>query len=140
MRPDLELLARLLVDVRPAENRVLADLRRKGDGSRDAGPGALRRLDDVGRRAVEKLVIERLEADPDLGRFGHGLLLSSNSRICVTTPAPTVLPPSRIAKRIWSSRATGVMSETTIVTVSPGMTILVPSGSSQVPVTSVVRT
>jgi hypothetical protein len=26
--------------------------------------------------------------------------------IFVTTPAPTVLPPSRIAKRIFSSRAT----------------------------------
>jgi hypothetical protein len=57
----------------------------------------------------------------------------------VTTPAPTVLPPSRIAKRSCSSSATGVIIETTIETVSPGMTIFVPSGRSQVPVTSVVR-
>ena len=31
------------------------------------------------------------------------------------------------------------MSSTVIVTLSPGMTIFMPSGSSQVPVTSVVR-
>jgi len=34
----------------------------------------------------------------------------SYSTIFVTTPAPTVLPPSRMAKRICSSRATGAMS------------------------------
>ena len=61
------------------------------------------------------------------------------SRILVTMPAPTVRPPSRIAKRICSSRPTGVMSEIVMVMLSPGMTIFVPSGSSQVPVTSVVR-
>ena len=60
-------------------------------------------------------------------------------RILVTTPAPTVLPPSRIAKRICSSRATGAMSSMFMVMLSPGMTILTPSGNLHDPVTSVVR-
>ena len=56
-----------------------------------------------------------------------------------TVPAPTVRPPSRIAKRIFSSRATGAMSFTVISTLSPGITISTPSGSWMSPVTSVVR-
>ena len=59
--------------------------------------------------------------------------------ILETTPEPTVLPPSRIAKRRPSSMATGLMSSTVIVTWSPGMTISTPAGSSMEPVTSVVR-
>jgi len=66
----------------------------------------------------------------------HGI---AHSMILITTPAPTVLPPSRIAKRICSSSATVVMSSTSIVTLSPGITILTPSGSCTLPVTSVVR-
>ena len=59
--------------------------------------------------------------------------------IVTTTPAPTVLPPSRMAKRCFSSIAIGVISSTSIVALSPGMIISVPSGSVQWPVTSVVR-
>ncbi len=58
--------------------------------------------------------------------------------IFATTPDPTVLPPSRIAKRRPSSHAIGVISTTSIVTWSPGITISTPSGSLMVPVTSVV--
>jgi len=61
------------------------------------------------------------------------------SVILVTTPAPTVLPPSRIAKRKPSSIAIGAIKFTPIEILSPGITISVPSGSSTVPVTSVVR-
>ena len=61
------------------------------------------------------------------------------SIILATTPAPTVRPPSRIAKRRPSSIAIGAMRVTVICTLSPGMTISTPSGSSQAPVTSVVR-
>jgi hypothetical protein len=64
---------------------------------------------------------------------------ATHSKILVTTPAPTVLPPSRMAKRICSSRATGVWRATVIWMLSPGITILTPSGSSTEPVTSVVR-
>ena len=59
--------------------------------------------------------------------------------IFATTPAPTVRPPSRIAKRRPSSIAIGAISVTTILMLSPGMTISTPSGSSHAPVTSVVR-
>ena len=59
--------------------------------------------------------------------------------ISVTVPAPTVRPPSRIAKRSPLSMATGVISYTFRSTVSPGITISVPSGNSATPVTSVVR-
>ena len=57
----------------------------------------------------------------------------------VTTPAPTVRPPSRMAKRSPSSMATGVISSTPICTLSPGITISVFSGKVIEPVTSVVR-
>ena len=59
--------------------------------------------------------------------------------ILVTTPAPTVRPPSRMAKRSPSSIAIGVISSIVICTLSPGITISTPSGSSTLPVTSVVR-
>ena len=57
----------------------------------------------------------------------------------VTVPAPTVRPPSRIAKPRPSSIAIGWMSVTAMSVVSPGITISVPAGSSMTPVTSVVR-
>src|SRR4051794_31167870 len=57
----------------------------------------------------------------------------------VTTPAPTVRPPSRIANRNPSSIATGVINSTPIWMLSPGITISTPSGSEMFPVTSVVR-
>ena len=57
----------------------------------------------------------------------------------MTTPAPTVRPPSRIAKRSPSSIAIGVISSIVICTLSPGITISTPAGSSTDPVTSVVR-
>ena len=50
------------------------------------------------------------------------------SMMSSTTPAPTVRPPSRIAKRRPLSIAIGVMRVTVIVTRSPGMTISTPSG------------
>ena len=59
--------------------------------------------------------------------------------ILATTPEPTVRPPSRIAKRRPSSMAIGAISLTPIFTLSPGMTISVPSGRITSPVTSVVR-
>ncbi len=61
------------------------------------------------------------------------------SVIFATTPAPTVRPPSRMAKRSFSSMAIGVISSTSTVTLSPGITISVPAGSVTTPVTSVVR-
>ena len=59
--------------------------------------------------------------------------------IFATTPAPTVRPPSRMAKRSFSSIAIGTISSTSTEILSPGITISVPSGSFTMPVTSVVR-
>src|SRR5690606_10147518 len=59
--------------------------------------------------------------------------------IFATTPAPTVRPPSRMAKRRPSSIAIGLSSCPFIFTLSPGITISVPAGSAQAPVMSVVR-
>ena len=64
---------------------------------------------------------------------------SDHSMIFVTTPEPTVRPPSRIAKRSFSSMAIGVISVHSMSTLSPGITISTPSGSLMLPVTSVVR-
>ena len=50
--------------------------------------------------------------------------------IVATAPEPTVLPPSRIAKRRPCSIATLWISSTVISTLSPGMHISVPAGSS----------
>jgi len=66
-------------------------------------------------------------------------LCSRYSITLATTPAPTVRPPSRIAKRRPSSIAIGAIKLTVTDTLSPGITISVPSGSSTAPVTSVVR-
>src|SRR5258708_15271777 len=54
-------------------------------------------------------------------------------------PAPTVCPPSRMAKRKPFSIATGVSSSITHCTLSPGITLSVAEGSSATPVTPVVR-
>ena len=76
---------------------------------------------------------------PEGRRRYSGHAAADYSTIADTIPAPTVRPPSRIAKRSFSSIAIGTISATSIVTLSPGMTISVPSGSVTMPVTSVVR-
>jgi len=58
--------------------------------------------------------------------------------IFVTTPAPTVLPPSLIAKFNFSFIAIGVISLTVNLASSPGIIISVPEGKVTSPVTSVV--
>ena len=60
------------------------------------------------------------------------------SMISVTCPAPTVRPPSRIAKRRPFSIAIELIRVTSMVTLSPGITMSTPSGSIISPVTSVV--
>ena len=66
-------------------------------------------------------------------------LIPGYSMILATTPAPTVRPPSRMAKRRPSSMAIGLISLTVMLTLSPGITISLSLGSSTAPVTSVVR-
>jgi hypothetical protein len=82
----------------------------------------------------------KLQVQPQPSKGGDCLRPNlSYSTMLATTPAPTVRPPSRIAKRRPSSIAIGAIRFTTMAMLSPGITISVPSGSSTVPVTSVVR-
>ncbi len=57
------------------------------------------------------------------------LIQKSYSIISVTTPAPTVLPPSRIANLSSSSIAIGVINSPLISILSPGITMSTPSGN-----------
>src|SRR2546421_13031474 len=131
---DLERLARLLVDVRRAVHGEALDVGGKRDGAGDPPARPAYGVDDLAHRLVEQSVVVRLQADADLVVHARGY-----SKILVTTPAPTVRPPSRMAKRSPSSIAIGVIRSTFSCTLSPGITISGPSGSVPTPVTSVVR-
>src|SRR5437660_2355497 len=133
VRADLELVAGSLVDMRRAQQIEALLARRQRHRAADHRARALGGVDDLERRLVDQPVVERFQPDTD------ALALHFYSMIFATTPAPTVLPPSRMAKRSPCSIAIGVISVTTIFTLSPGITISVPLGSSTDPVTSVVR-
>src|SRR3954447_5375041 len=135
VNPHLEVLTRVLVDVRATNDRVAMLVGRKRNWATNRCAGARDRLDDLAGRLVDDLVVECLEANADA--LCHGS--SAHLVILVTRPAPTVRPPSRIANRRPSSMAIGLPNSTVIATLSPGMTISVPSGNWIVPVTSVVR-
>src|SRR5690606_11911145 len=66
MRADLELLTRLLVDVRAAQDRVLLQPRRQRNRSPNPGTGPLGRADDFARRLVQHAMVERLQAYSDV--------------------------------------------------------------------------
>src|SRR6516164_5322881 len=164
VRADLELVTAGLVDVRRTQDVETLQACRQGHRALDDGAGALGGLDDLERRLVDQLVVEGLQADTDLLLLHDDVLKErcrrsrrwfgkrgappggdapasrkSYSMILATTPAPTVRPPSRMAKRRPSSMAIGAISLTVIDTLSPGMTISLSLGSSIAPVTSVVR-
>src|ERR671936_597787 len=138
VRADLEVLARVLVDEGPADHAVDVLLGRQGHRPGDGRAGALSRLDDRLGRPVELRVVVALETDPDL-LLRQAVAPSYYLTISVTTPAPTVRPPSRIANRRPWSIAIGWISSISMFVLSPGMTISWPSGSLIDPVTSVVR-
>src|SRR5882757_8359114 len=64
--PDLELLARLLVDMRRTQHGELLDLGRQRDRAAHARAGTLGRADDLAGRLVEHAVIEGLEPDANI--------------------------------------------------------------------------
>src|SRR5438034_5256480 len=117
-----------------------------------AEPAELAQLDTLGRlllvlgrRVVAPLAVGARERD-DVPHTGSSSKLVTNdsttsvySTMLVTVPAPTVRPPSRMAKRAPASSATGAISSPVISVLSPGITISTPSGRWSVPVTSVVR-
>src|SRR4051794_16293868 len=106
---DLELLPAVLVDERRTQDRVLLDTRRQRHGADNIRARTLGRLHDLEGGLVQQPVVVCLEADPDP-------LPRHQARISVMAPAPTVWPPSRMAKRWAVSRAMGVMSSTVIST------------------------
>ena len=90
----------------------------------------------VRQKSSAKFASRAPRSEVERGRVWQEIIYSM---ILVTTPAPTVRPPSRIAKRSCSSIATGVRSSISSFTSSPGMHISAPSRRLAVPVTSVVR-
>src|SRR5258708_29889860 len=142
MRRGFELFAAFLVDMGRAVDGEALD----AGGERDRAPhlraGALGRVDDFPRRIVENPVIEGFEPDADILTLHRSVPSISGFdyfKIFATTPAPTVRPPSRMAKRSFSSIAIGTISSTSTEILSPGITISVPAGTFTIPFTSVVR-
>src|SRR5918911_1663846 len=91
VRAHLEMLPRVLVLERAADHAVDVLLGGQRHGPGDGRAGALGGLHDLARRLVELLVVVALESDADLAlRHRRSLYLV----ISVTTPAPTVRPPS----------------------------------------------
>lgn len=133
MGPDLEVLAAVLVGERPAQHAEATDAGGQRHGASYLGAGAAHGLDDLGSRRVEATVIEGLQFDAN-ARGSHDYFSTA-----VTTPAPTVRPPSRIANRNPSSIAIGLIKSTANSTLSPGITISTPEDNDTTPVTSVVR-
>src|SRR3954449_3085891 len=72
VRADLEVLLRVLVLERRADDRVDVLLGGQRDGPRHGRAGARRRLDDLLRRRLDGRVVVGLEADADLVLGGGG--------------------------------------------------------------------
>src|SRR3546814_289860 len=130
--------------MRRAVHGELLDPRRQRDGSPNQSASALGGISDLASGLVKHPVIECLQANPYILRFHRryrqskepaprgnktgppdSLERESGGRkflyyfmICATTPAPTVRPPSRIAKRRPWSIAIGAISFTPSVTLS----------------------
>jgi hypothetical protein len=88
------------------------------------------------RKKRSHSILHRTAGGPD--GSGSPARTDRYSTIRVTMPAPTVLLPSRMAKRDFSSIAIGLLSSTINSALSPGMTISTPS-SATAPVTLAVR-
>ena len=129
----------------PAPGTVLGQLQAVG-GVPLVLPGRVIPSLTLAAGEVDRISHGSFAAGPSPGSSGRaswlwfrGHSLRGYARTSLTTPAPTVRPPSRMAKRSSFSMAMGWMSSTVTVALSPGMTISVPSGSCTTPVTSVVR-
>src|SRR5215212_5540486 len=94
VRADLELLARLLIDVGRAQHRPLVLGSGERNGPRDARARALGRLDDLRRGLVEHAVVVRLEPDSDL-LVQHVFLLAFSGQLSAFSRSPRLrLRPS----------------------------------------------
>src|SRR3989304_5476891 len=136
MCSDLKVLVRVFVNKCRATYCKAFLLAWQGDGANDMGACALCGFDNPLCRLVKHTMIIRFKADTNFLFCHH---ISLYSMILVTTPAPTVKPPSRMANLEPCSSATGTINSTVRFTLSPGMTISTPSGRVISPVTSIVR-
>src|ERR687897_2636579 len=68
VRPDLEVLPRVLVLERATDHGVDVPLRRQRNRPGDGCTGALNGLDDLAARLVERLMVVGLQSNPDLLR------------------------------------------------------------------------
>src|SRR5207247_7767383 len=93
VRAHLEVLARVLVLERRPDHAVDVLLGRQRHRAGDGGAGSLGRLDDRLCRSVELLMVVALQPDTDF--LSQRTNASYYLMISVTTPAPTVRPPSR---------------------------------------------
>jgi hypothetical protein len=66
MGADLELFARLLVDMRRAQDGEFLDLGRQGYRTANPRPGPLGGVDDLACRLIEYAMIVRPQADADV--------------------------------------------------------------------------
>ena len=135
MRAQFKLLTTLLVDVRRTQHGPTLTARGKRDRPANRCTCLLSRPNDISRGLIHDPMIERLQSNPN--PVGH--YFTRYSMIAVTTPAPTVRPPSRIANRSSFSIAIGVIELDLQLTLSPGMHHLGRPESGSEPVTSVVR-
>src|SRR5690606_32597537 len=93
---DLELLTRLLVDVRAAVDAELLDPRRQGNGAPDQRAGAAGGVRDLAGRLIEHAMIECLQANADILSF-HVLLPMRKSKKQNRHPSASwdLVPPGR---------------------------------------------
>src|SRR3990170_439334 len=87
----------------------------------------------------DRLIYFAIVIDNQCGNRQSQIGNACYAMISVIVPAPTVRPPSRMAKREPFSIATGVINSPLMSVLSPGITISTPSGRWSEPVTSVVR-
>ena len=120
VHPHLKLLAGIFMHEGGAIDSVLPNFRWQRHRTYHLGPVAERRVHNLLHRGVENFMVVPAHANAQLLEllyFTFGWLICQFFRnnyliIFVTTPAPTVFPPSRIAKRSFSSIATGLISLT----------------------------
>src|SRR5215475_11351112 len=96
VRADLELLARLLVDVRRAVDGEFLDARRQRDRPAHGGARSLGRVDDLAGGMVQHAVIEGFEPDADVLTIHIALFVPYRrrpARVISTISRPTRTAP-----------------------------------------------
>lgn len=130
-----KLLKRCLIHVWRPKDRVFFYLCWKRNGANYSSPCHLRSPYYIFHRFIQYFMIKAFSF---ILIFCPVIFFLYYSIISVTTPAPTVLPPSLIANLKPCSIAIGCISSTVALMLSPGITISTPSGNTTIPVTSVV--